>query len=60
MSVNEENVWNGGPEPTNLAEGTGSLGALFLKRLTEQGDAIKMVRDCSGKQIYRRCDNQFM
>lgn len=45
MSVNEENVWNGGPEPINLTEGTNSLGGLFLKRLKEQGDTIKMVPD---------------
>lgn len=43
MSVDEHYVWNGGPEPTNLTEGTNSLGALILKRLKEQGNAIKMV-----------------
>ncbi len=43
MSVNEDYVWNGGPEPTNLTEGTKSLGALCLKRLKEQGDAVKLV-----------------
>lgn len=43
MSVNEENIWNGGPEPSNLAEGTKSLGELCLKRFKEQGDVVKMV-----------------
>lgn len=43
MGVNEDNVWNGGPEPSNLTEGTKSLGELCLKRLKEQGDVIKMV-----------------
>lgn len=43
MSINEDNVWNGGPEPSNLKEGTKSVGELCLKRFKEQGDAVKMV-----------------
>ncbi|KAG4067159.1 hypothetical protein HA402_000150 [Bradysia odoriphaga] len=59
MSVNDDNVWNGGPEPTNLTEGTTSLGALCLKRLKEQGDAIKLIdgltsEEVSAKQLYER------
>lgn len=43
MSVNEDNVWSGGPEPSNIEEGTKSLGELCLKRFKEQGDVIKLV-----------------
>lgn len=43
MSLIKDNVWSGGPEPTNATEGSKSLGELCLKRFKEQGDDVKMV-----------------
>lgn len=38
------NILYGGPDPENYEYGCGSLGELYVKRLTQHGDAILLVR----------------